>query len=302
MARSGHFAGGDGPAGTTCRTRRGFTLIELLVVIAIIALLVAILVPSLRHAKMLATISVCAVRQRNMTLGFGLFHEDHERLPNVLNTYSRNAQWNWEADRLREYVAFNDSPQPKIASHSTLADGAHGEWDWIYPCGAGTNNAWMVASVPHWCAPVRAQCANQPDWCVHVGCHISRTMRQIKDEWMSRYALLSCNTSFNVSDMPAAYGEHLRNGLPPGTNIGFLDGHVEWRPIIGDFIAPHPSVWSMLRDEGNWRDSRGLWVFGYGGWSPLLPQEIHGVHPDQTNVIDAVTGWPSSGARPYWMK
>jgi prepilin-type N-terminal cleavage/methylation domain-containing protein len=42
------------------RTHKGFTLIELLVVIAIIALLLAILMPSLKMAKEYATRLQCA--------------------------------------------------------------------------------------------------------------------------------------------------------------------------------------------------------------------------------------------------
>lgn len=47
--------------------RGGFTLIELLVVVAVIALLVAILVPSLRRAREAARASVCGSRMRQLT-------------------------------------------------------------------------------------------------------------------------------------------------------------------------------------------------------------------------------------------
>lgn len=45
--------------------RRGFTLIELLVVIAVIAILIALLVPALGHARSQARMTVCLANQRS---------------------------------------------------------------------------------------------------------------------------------------------------------------------------------------------------------------------------------------------
>jgi len=61
------------------RPRRpaAFTLIELLVVIAIVALLVSILVPSLRRARDLARMSVCASNLRTIGLGVHFYAQEH---------------------------------------------------------------------------------------------------------------------------------------------------------------------------------------------------------------------------------
>ena len=56
--------------------RKGFTLIELLVVIAIIAMLLAIIMPSLNTAKQIASTVVCLSNQRQLGLAFILAAED----------------------------------------------------------------------------------------------------------------------------------------------------------------------------------------------------------------------------------
>ncbi|MBA7535522.1 hypothetical protein ES705_27780 [subsurface metagenome] len=59
----------------------GFTLIELLVVISIIALLMAILLPSLRKARNQARLAVCGSNQRQMLLGLTAYIADNDKLP-----------------------------------------------------------------------------------------------------------------------------------------------------------------------------------------------------------------------------
>ena len=59
------------------KLRTGFTLIELLVVIAIIALLLAILMPSLQKVKETAQAVVCMSNQRQIGLFFYMYADDY---------------------------------------------------------------------------------------------------------------------------------------------------------------------------------------------------------------------------------
>jgi len=58
----------------------GFTLIELLVVVAIIAVLVALLLPSLAKAKRIGLRVVCASNQHHLHIGTMMFAQDHKEL------------------------------------------------------------------------------------------------------------------------------------------------------------------------------------------------------------------------------
>jgi prepilin-type N-terminal cleavage/methylation domain-containing protein/prepilin-type processing-associated H-X9-DG protein len=60
--------------------RRAFTLIELLVVIGIIALLIAILIPSLAQARRTGRTVVCAANLRGSGQGLVLYNNDHKEL------------------------------------------------------------------------------------------------------------------------------------------------------------------------------------------------------------------------------
>ncbi|MGI6271060.1 MAG: prepilin-type N-terminal cleavage/methylation domain-containing protein [Anaerohalosphaeraceae bacterium] len=72
--------------------RKGFTLIELLVVIAIIALLLAIILPALRTAKMQATGIVCSAHNRALSQSWHTYTEDNDGRLCGGNTYN-DLQW-----------------------------------------------------------------------------------------------------------------------------------------------------------------------------------------------------------------
>jgi prepilin-type N-terminal cleavage/methylation domain-containing protein len=77
--------------------RRGFTLIELLVVIAIIALLIAILLPSLCQARETAKRSLCTSQQRQLGTAYSTYATDFQ---------DRIASFTWQARQI--YSNFND--------------------------------------------------------------------------------------------------------------------------------------------------------------------------------------------------
>jgi prepilin-type N-terminal cleavage/methylation domain-containing protein len=58
--------------------RRAFTLIELLVVISIIALLVAMLLPSLKRARQIAVQTLCATNLHQVHLAFSMYAQDYK--------------------------------------------------------------------------------------------------------------------------------------------------------------------------------------------------------------------------------
>jgi len=73
------------------RSKHGaaFTLIELLVVVAIIALLIAILLPSLQQANAVARSVVCQTQQRQVGMAFFMFAGDHKQI------MPGGFWWNW---------------------------------------------------------------------------------------------------------------------------------------------------------------------------------------------------------------
>lgn len=70
------------------KSTSGFTLVELLVVLSIIAILFAMLLPSIQAAKELAHQTHCMSRQRHVSLGCMLYNNDNAAWWPVNNTYA----------------------------------------------------------------------------------------------------------------------------------------------------------------------------------------------------------------------
>ncbi len=92
------------------KRKKAFTLIELLVVIAIIALLLAIIIPSLGKAKRYALRVICASRIKQQALGVTLYAHDND---NWVPT-TGNGPWFWDmsfwtTNEISRYAGFDDN-------------------------------------------------------------------------------------------------------------------------------------------------------------------------------------------------
>ncbi|MFB3892941.1 MAG: type II secretion system protein [Phycisphaerae bacterium] len=144
----------------TCTRGRltAFTLIELLAVVAIIALLVSILVPSLRTAREMARAVPCKVNMRMVGLGINSYANDNtERMPASMILYRSSPveYWTWWPDFIVKYFDTDARPVPDLYASSNA-----GYWESvaIQP----SNNVW---SGNHWGVPFtfsrRFDCAAQ---------------------------------------------------------------------------------------------------------------------------------------------
>ena len=89
---------------------RAFTLIEMLLVVSIIALLIAILLPSIRQAKVTATETICASNMRQSVSAFTSYAYDNGKLyPDFSYQPATNSQWTqphyWSQTYWRDHMA-----------------------------------------------------------------------------------------------------------------------------------------------------------------------------------------------------
>jgi prepilin-type N-terminal cleavage/methylation domain-containing protein/prepilin-type processing-associated H-X9-DG protein len=219
----------------------GFTLIELLVVISVISLLVAILLPALANARKAAQQVKCQALMRGMGIIALVYDQDHKQLPGAAGTGSAHNQWSpAQQTALRKGYGLTGNywqcPYADTFQRGITTGGLEMSYDWVAgmgdfdhdgvvgaPIDYGPYNGWRNIAARF---PGRAS-----GWFPQLSV-LKPDTRSKMPYMMSDYVANYPTPSTNVSVPPKSNHVRAADGKADGTNVLFLDAHVEWHPLI----------------------------------------------------------------------
>lgn len=237
---------------------KGFTLIELLVVVAIIAILMAILTPALSKVRETANRSVCKNNVRQHLVGLTMYADEaNGKLP------SGTGGWLWDMDRdttvqLMKNIglkpADNDNMTPAqdvfyCPSNLTHKRSRQRCWDYHHPDGQRasyrvTGYFWLLDSLNRQNNSTRPEIQGSGNkvWVRQLNIKRPAETELVLDVTLSDPSSSSAKyPNGNFGRIVAGSGQGLYTGYHDttshlesdkegaGGNIGFADGHVDWR-------------------------------------------------------------------------
>jgi prepilin-type N-terminal cleavage/methylation domain-containing protein/prepilin-type processing-associated H-X9-DG protein len=230
--------------------RKAFTLIELLVVISIIALLLAILMPVLGKAKELAKRLQCTANVKGIVVATNIYAENYD------SKTPRSPGGNWLQDfphRMAAYLIDAGCVRDNFycPSDITATKNADNEIFWHYSndkkakpsCKSDAdlyNCSSFAVSGYFWLFDNEAGRSPQPygtrggEWVTTTLCKQPAATAMVVDSVFSNGPNQMTNNSLEVYGGLWSMGisdktNHVNSKRAKGGNIGFVDGHMEWR-------------------------------------------------------------------------
>jgi prepilin-type N-terminal cleavage/methylation domain-containing protein/prepilin-type processing-associated H-X9-DG protein len=242
------------------RERKGFTLIELLVVIAIIALLMSILMPALNRVREQARRQSCAARIRQQVLALNIYAGENDTkmpLPNTAGGWLQDVAVNTVHFMFNSGMTRDMFYCPSNSTHQKYNDyfWMYNNTSWDPHIQRFTNESGFIVS--GYCFILQLNRGGRPTIERYEKDSIQKEwIKSTQDSQPSDRELVVDSIMGVTSNSPKAkygrnfgqvaggiYGQHgvydtsshLRNEFEPtGGNIGFLDGHGEWRSFEPD--------------------------------------------------------------------
>ena len=248
------------------KRKAGFTLIELLVVVAIIALLIAILLPSLGRARESARRSTCAANLKAIGTSAATYAaENSDKLPNLGNGGGLNWWWDINIDKTpagngianalltATYATLKGKPDsvrrifycPSNTLQNSFVDSSGGTlfeyngisvigYAWFGPRPPGSNLPTGIAPSQIPTTPVGGKALFPP---LAVYAQFS-AVPSGSSAVLANDAIISNSTapstSSNWTDIVGGFQmhhttSHMEGAKPAGGNTLCYDGHAEWR-------------------------------------------------------------------------
>lgn len=256
--------------------RRGFTLIELLVVIAIIAILAAILFPVFAQAREAARKATCQSNLKQIGSAYMMYTQDYDELFPINDGNNSSPAWYTQPADSRGVAS-----QARLGVWTTTLQPYIKNWK-VFQCPStsvdtSVLNAPLNAGAPQ--IPIsytpNGQLGNTSTASVQAVSSCIMVWEGTGKSAMLNYTIAT--PTFNPSTParpphPSYTGIasgctfYVPSGTLPsywvhgqGSNYLFVDGHVKYRPVTGDYnISPWTSVDSKGVPNG------GVWVDGTG--------------------------------------